>query len=230
LKALAAALAAWDQSLSLDAGEPLAWNALVWFACKRTFETLVTSTVFDALSGTELYPAALANALRDRFPSASLFPNGKRALLVAALDDAAAWLKTRFGSIDTKTFKLGDVQTAEFDAADKGRLEVMGSPKAGGFETVDVASIAFFEMGKPRMTFSTKTAALYRMVIGFGADGTPEATFDTARGASGDPDSPHFGDLQKPWVERQHVPLPFRQTDVDAKTEVTVTLKGLQKK
>lgn len=231
LKALAAALAAWDRSMSLDAGEPIVWDALVGFAMKRTFEPVVMTTIFNALAGSpELYAAALANAFRDRFPSASLFPNGKRVRMMEALDDTAAWLKMRFGSTDPKTFKLGDVQTAEFDAADKGKLEVMGAPKGGGFETIDVSNVGFFDNGVPRTTFVTKEAALYRMVIGFGADGVPEATFDTARGASGDPDSPHFGDLQKPWVDRQYVSLPFRQADIDAKTEVTVTLKGLQKK
>jgi len=228
LAPLAQSLATWDQKYAENQGESLAFSALVWFASKRVLENELGPSLFDgfANSAPELLPATLKNALEDRFVSGFLFPNGKRAVLVGALADAAAWLRMRFGSIDTKSFRLGDVQTAHFDEIWPGRLAVPDVVKPGGFDTIDVASVAFFDKGTPRQKYATTLAGLYRMVIGFADDGVPEATFDTARGASGEPDSPHFSDLQDAWSKRTHVALPYRDADIAAHTESSVVLKA----
>jgi len=50
------------------------------------------------------------------------------------------------------------------------------------------------------------------------------ATVAIARGASGDPSSPHFGDLEAAWIDGAHAPLAFRRADVEARTTDTTTL------
>jgi penicillin G amidase len=44
------------------------------------------------------------------------------------------------------------------------------------------------------------------------------------RGISGDPDSPHFGDLQADWVESRSRPLLFERADVEAVATERLTL------
>jgi hypothetical protein len=59
-----------------------------------------------------------------------------------------------------------------------------------------------------------------------GEDDTPEATFDFALGASGEPSSPHFDDLTPAWLDAAHVKLPFRRADVDVRITERADLKA----
>lgn len=68
------------------------------------------------------------------------------------------------------------------------------------------------------VTLETDALGIYRMVIGFDADGTPRATIDFARGTRVDPDDRHFSDWETHWANAEHVELPFRSFTGEEKT------------
>jgi acyl-homoserine lactone acylase PvdQ len=155
------------------------------------------------------------NVFDDRVPDPSFFlPHGKNAALVGALDDTAAWLVARFGSADPSTLALGTVHRAQFAAAHPGLVQP-ATPVPGSDDTVNVAAAGFFTGGQPRELFTVTSMALYRMTVGFGADGVPEASLNFAGGTSEDPSSPFHGDQMRRWTESKHVALPFRRADVE---------------
>ena len=93
-------------------------------------------------------------------------------------------------------------------------------------ETVAVAPTPFFQDGEVRETFGCTQASLYRMVLGFADDGTPEAVVNFARGTSEDPASPHFDDRDPAWAAIEYEPLLFRRADVEAKVTERQTLEA----
>jgi penicillin G amidase len=228
LAALGAALVAWDRSMAPDRGEPLAFLGLTWFAAQRLFEKPMSNLLFDAVA--ERSPpylmGALRNTLDDRFPAAPTFmPEGKSALLLAALDDAASWLAGRFGTSDPSAYRLDQVQAAVFaPLVPGGPLVVPPVPVGGGTDTLNVAASAFFKGGAPRELMSPQDMSLYRMIVSFADDGTPEAQLNFAMGVSGEPTSPSFLDQQARWAAVDYAPLPFRKADVEQRAASRRTL------
>lgn len=228
LTALAARLAAWDRRASVDQAEPVIFLGLAWFAASRAFRESLNPALFDAVASQSppFLLGLLRNLITGRIPDAAYFaPDGVHALLLGALDDTAAWLVDRYGSTDAAP-RLGVIQAAEFPSTFGGDLVVPLEPIGGGADTVNVAPAAFLEAGEPREKLVTRLMALYRMVVGFGEDGTPEATVDFARGAREDPESPYFADQQSTWAAAEHVPLPFRRADVEAAATERATIRG----
>lgn len=228
LATLGGKLAAWDRDFGKDQGEPLVLLGLEWFAAKRLFEEPMTSTLFEAV-GSKSPPfliGALHNTLAGRYAAADTFlpAGGRRALLLASLDDTAAWLTTAFGGTDPAAFKLADVQAAVFSSAYGHDLALPRFPVGGHVDTVNVAEVPFFGKGAPLGHFDATQIGLYRMVVGFDAAGDAEATVDFAGGSSGDPTSPHFGDQMQTWLAAGHVPLPFHRADVEAAAESRTVL------
>jgi hypothetical protein len=105
----------------------------------------------------------------------------------------------------------------------------------GSADTISVSEAPFFQSGAaldgptalaPLQEFSATAGPIYRMVIGFGDDGLPEATVDFTRGVNGEPGTVHFGDQQDLWQSVGHEPLWFRRADVDANMESVATLSA----
>lgn len=232
LTALAAKLAAWDRRFDRTRPEPVIFFAMEWFAAKRVLQEPFTPPLFNAVasgSSGQFLMANLRNILEKRVPESEMFlPQGRRPVMLAALADAAAWLTTRFGS-PTATFTMADVHGAEFASVLGGKLEVPRVSVGGSFDTVNVSVAPFFDGDAPRSAFTAHAGSLYRMVVGFADDGTPEATLDFARGASGEPGDPHFADQQERWLSAGHMPLPFRRADVEARVTAKQTLEGVSR-
>jgi len=219
LHTLGNALLAWDKSMAPDRGEPLAFIGLTWFAARDIFSERMSKLLFDAVA--EKSPpylmGALRNTLSERYATASsLIPEGKDALLLASLDEAAAWLTGRFGSVDVADYKLTDVQAAVFAPLfSGGGFDVPAVPVGGGTDTINVAASAFFQGDTPRTQISPQDMSLYRMIVSFAGDGVPEAQINFAMGVSGEPTSPHFLDQQQRWAAVEYSALPFRKAVVD---------------
>ena len=79
-----------------------------------------------------------------------------------------------------------------------------------------------------RASLETDEMSLYRMVVRFAEDGTPEALVDFARGVSEDPGSPRFADQHERWARCELVPLPFRKAEVDAQVSERIILFGAE--
>lgn len=227
LATLAQRLGAWDRRLSRDQAAPVIFNAVSWFAAKRIFEPAYTSLLFETIHEFKpgFFMGALYNVLAGRYTTAAQYVPDSRLLLLGALSDTAAWLTTRFGSIDA-AYTWGDVHLAEFPTDFGGELSVEPFAIDGGDETVAVAPTPFFQDGEVRETFGCTQASLYRMVLGFADDGTPEAVVNFARGTSEDPASPHFDDRDPAWAAIEYEPLLFRRADVEAKVTERQTLEA----
>jgi penicillin amidase len=225
LAQLAARLAAWDRRFDRTKAEPAIFEAFEWFAAQQVFESLFTSPLFDAIGdkSPQFFLGLLRNVIEKRFAGADALVPDPRLLFLAALDSTLSWMKARFGSADA-AFTRADVHAAEFVTDFGGKLTVTPVPVDGSEDTINVSQAGFFTKGAPRDVALSHEGSLYRMVIGFGGDGVPEATVDFARGASGEPDSPHFGDQQDAWVAVQHPALAFRQADVDARATARTKL------
>ena len=229
LLAYGAKLSAWDHTMRRDEAEPLLFNALVWFAARRTFEKPMTSALFGAIheASPPFFLGLLRNVLTNRFADASYFaPEGPRVLLLASLDEASTWIQERFGSIDAD-FKLGDVQGALFQSDLPGSAwDTEPMVVDGAADTINVAPTRFFDGGEPAAYYEATEMSLYRMVVGFGADGVPEATVNFGRGTSAEPDSPHYDDQDEAWSKVTYTTLPFRRAEVEARQESRATLPG----
>lgn len=229
LEALAATLSAWDRRFVRTEKAPVIYLGLEWFACKRAFEAPFTPTLFNAIANksTSTFPGMLHNVITKRFQGSEIFmPGGQNAFVLGALDDAAAWLKQRFGSLDA-AFTLGDVHAAEFSSEYGGELAVDPVVVDGHLDTVNVSYAAFFNTdGNPLEEFRADEMALYRMVVGFNEQGRATATINFARGSREDPSDPHFDSQNEIWSKGDHVPLPFERKDVEAKAGERVILRA----
>lgn len=226
LVALGARLAAWDRTMRADSADALVFLGTSWFAAKRAFGTQLPSSLLQAIA-TKSPPfllGALRNVVDDRFAAAASFkPDGVRALLVAALDDCAAWLQARFAGAP---YRLSDMVQAGFHNGYGGALDAGLVPVSGGSDTIMVAEAPFFDGDAPAAHAVAQEMSLYRMAMRFDDDGVPAAVVDFARGTREDPASPHFADAEPAWVAGAHVPLPFRRADVVAQAGERVTLAG----
>jgi penicillin amidase len=184
---------------------------------------LLFETIHEFSPG--FFMGALHNVLSGRYATAAQYVPDPRLLMLGALSETAAWLTTRFGAIDA-AYTWGDVHVAEFPTDFGGELSVEPFAIDGGAETVSVAGAPFFEGDGVRETFGCRQASLYRMVLGFADDGTPEAVVNFARGTSEDPASPHFDDRDPAWTAIEYEPLLFRQADVEAKVTERRTLEA----
>jgi penicillin amidase len=226
---LANRLKAWDGQYRQDSGEAVIFFALQWFAARRVFEGPFTSPLFDGIASASqpYFIGQLRNVLEGRFATADKFlPNGPSALLLAALDDAASWLKDRFGS-SAAPYAWGDVHVAELSTSFGGELSVPAIKRSGAIDTINVSDCSFFtDEGGARDEFVAHDGSVYRFVMGFGEDGRPTATIDFSHGTSGEPGDKHFSDQNDLWAQAGHTPLPFEKTDVDAHAESRVMLSA----
>jgi penicillin amidase len=229
LTSIAADLAGWDRTMSRTEGVPIAFAALEWFLAARVYEPSLPTALFSAVcaKSSPFFVGQLRNVLASRFAMASTYvgTGGMNALLVGALSDTSAWLTSAFKTTDTKTLSWGSFNQIAWDNPVGGSLDVAPEGIDGTNDTVKVAEATFFAPdGGPAGTMAVNNVSNYRMVIQFANGTTPSATLDFARGASGEPTSPYFGNADPAWVAGTHVPLPFAKGDVDDGSVGTVVL------
>ena len=225
---LADNLIAWDRRMLRERGEPLVFHALAWFSARRAFSGALPAVLFEAIA-TRSPPyllGQLRNVLARRFPAADSFlPAGGRAeLVLRALADTAAWLRTRYGSVDPASFRWGDVNVCVFTNPLGGPLEPAPVGVDGASDTVKVNESPFFVGGAPRERFESKDVSLYRMVVAFESDGRAQATVGFARGTGEDPTGPHFADQEASWIAGQPSRLAFLRTEVQTRTTLRAVL------
>ncbi|EYF03281.1 penicillin acylase family protein [Chondromyces apiculatus] len=229
LPKLGAILAGWDSRLDRAEAGALVFHAMSWFAAKEVFasDEAYTSLLFDAVQEYKptVFLGTLYNLLADRFEAGSTFVSDPRVLVLDALAETATWLTARFGSVDA-TYAWGDLHVATFPAAYGGELSVTPFGVDGGDDTVNVSPAPFFEGDAVREQFGAVQGSLYRMVVGFGEDNTPEAVVNFSRGSSEEPGSPHFDDQDAAWVAGEYGKLLFRKADVEAGVTDRMTLEA----
>lgn len=171
---------------------------------------------FAALAATGMYPNAN-----------ELMQQGRDIAVMQALSDAAKWLEAEFGGVAPDGYRWGDRHGTAFRNPYGGRLDGGWHPTDGGEDSVNVAGSSFFEPESTKVVkqFESQDGAVFRVVTSFAADGTPEAVVNFPPGNSADPDSPHFDDTLRDWIDGRYHHYPFRRHEVDAVTEQVVTLE-----
>ncbi len=134
---------------------------------------------------------------------------GRDALVLKALDKAVAGLRQRLGP-DMSRWQYGQVKLKHIQlkhplsdavGADlQARLDLEPLPRGGYAHTVNSTSDAD----------NQATGASFRVIADVGDWDRSLGT--NTPGQSGDPDSPHYRDLYKPWANGQYFPAFFSRT------------------
>ncbi len=193
-------LATWDGRMTRDRIEPLLFIAWLREFNRQIFAEKLGPD-FNAYWG--LHPDVIENILRAHAewckrsdtPEAETCPRQ----LGAALDRALAELSQRYGA-DMKDWRWGVAHPASFSHPVWSRLPVIGAwlglaiPDDGSFDTIDNATMA---VGNETQPFTAVHGPTLRMIVDMAA---PDAArFMVTPGQSGNPLSPHYGDLMAPW-------------------------------
>jgi penicillin amidase len=156
------------------------------------------------------------------------FGSGRAFTFVHALDAVATYLTTRFGSTARTAYTWEMVHGTRFDGIWSGGTNALDGgwiPTDGALGTINVADASYYDGSRNvRMRLDATGGSIFRIAVEFRADGTPDAMVNIPRGVSGDPDSPHFDDLQDDWQVSQSRPLAFVRADVEAHMESTFTI------
>jgi penicillin amidase len=231
-----AKLSSWDRQMRRDSSEAVMFHAFSHFALKRGL-----SDDLGAFFGTLLQaePAfgfkPLRLALRKVPGTTGLLQEGRNAVLVGGLADAADWLKQRFGAVIPtmeKPYAWRDVHAAGFDHPLGGSLSAGDFPVDGSIGTVNVSAASLFDpMGKIKDRGTAHAGSIYRMVTTFDEDGTPRAVVNFPRGNAEDPKSPFYSNTHQAWLDGHYDPLLYRRSEVEAKTvqRFTLTKEGVER-
>lgn len=228
LAALHARLAAWDRRMDRASPDPVVYEAFQHFFARQVLADDL-ELMFDAvLSREPVYiMKLLALVVTGRSPmSAQYLQQGRDVLALRALAQTRDWLTTRFGGPEPSRYTWGAFHTSRPQTlfTPSGPFAVAASPSDGSIGTVNVAQAQFFDGATPRETMESHAAPGYRMVVGFGEDGTPAATINFPRGNSGDPGSPDFASTQADWDAGTYRALPFTRAAVEAAMRDRATL------
>ncbi len=215
------ALAGWDYALSPDSAA-----AAVYVAWQRALLESLSARLFPpelqgAVPGKSLAKIiGWVEALDPR-----LFPGGaasRDSLLMSSLGRAAAFLTKIFGP-DAERWRYGDIKfhhvllrhplSDAVGAATRRLLDAGPLPRGGSAQTVNMTSDSD----------NQASGATFRFVVDL-AD-WDLAVGTNSPGQSGDPASPHYSDLFRPWVEGRYFPVCFSTARVLAEAEATVLLK-----
>jgi penicillin amidase len=229
LSALSARLEKWDRQMRRGSTEAALFFAVAHFMSKRSVGDEL-GPFFNRLL--QLEPSFVYKAwrlsLRDVPGTTGVLQEGKRVLLVSALADAYDWAKQRFGVSNPESdssFAWRDIHFAKFDHIMGGKWSAPWVPVDGSVGTVSPANSALVDgEGKLNERFATDEGPLFRMVVGWSADGQPEASINYPRGNDADPGSRFFENTHKDWQENRSKPLPFRRADVEAAAVERLTL------
>lgn len=150
-------------------------------------------------------------------------PSAVRApVMLAALADALAELRGRLGP-DMATWTWGRLHTAKFvpaiaelaDPALAARMTLGPLPVPGSSSTPRAATWRASD-------FTQSAGASVRVVMDVGA--WDNSMVINTPGQSGDPDSPHYGDLFPLWASGGYVPLRYSRAAVEADAETVIRL------
>jgi len=204
LDTLVELLVGWDRAMTRDSAAALVMHAYAYFIARRVLADDLPLLFYSAL---ELQPSFLikvaAMALRgDYARGQEVMAEGRDWLLLAALDDVAALLKTRYGTVDPAAYRLSDARFTSLDGATGTGIDRGLVATDGGESSINVAadSTFFGPGGEVLERWVSPHGPIFRHVGSFDDDGTPRLRFSFPLGNVADPDSPHWEDMQDDWL------------------------------
>lgn len=210
-------LAEWDRDMSRPQAAPVAFTGFSYFLTRAVIADDL-SLFFGPIAEQQAIYILKFALLALRHPVGGTLQEGRQLLVLRSLAETADWLLAEQGSID-EGYSWGDFHGTSFGSIAGPSLEGGWIATDGGDGTVNVSSARFFggEDGT-RDRLESGGGAIYRMVAEIGEDGVPRAEFNMPRGNSGDPESPHWNDLERDWVAGTYRPLLFANDAIEAAT------------
>lgn len=227
-KALAL-LRGWDLRMDRNRPEPLLYMEWLWRFAHAVFDPPLGPLAEDYFG---LHPTILATIL-SRDPSwcgdaGAAPPADCSALLRRTLGEALDALAQRHGA-DMAAWRWGSEHIAPLEAQVLSRVPVVGglislaTPTDGGPYTLNRGATTIIDPDAP---FAHTHGAGYRAVYDL-ADRT-RSRFMIATGQSGNPLSPHWGDLVADWRDGRYLTLHGGEADLAAAGESLTTLQPRQ--
>jgi len=223
-------LSGWDRQMRRDSAEAVMFFAFAHFATKRALGDelgLFLPTLFDAEPAFAFKPLRLA---LKKVPGADkLLQEGRNAILMGGLADAADWLKMRFGTVlptMQKPYAWKDVHSASFHHLLGSKWDGRNVAVDGSVGTVNVSSATMLNgKGDPKETWAAEDGSLYRMITTFDESGQPQAVVNFPRGNDENPQSPFYNNQTAAWADVKHAPLLYRRADVEKNVAQKFTLR-----
>jgi penicillin amidase len=207
-------LAAWDFRMSRDQVAPTIFSAWAPAAYRRAIGL--------ALAGERDVTTLLAQRPEyewfEEFLSAPTAMSGggsgnPDSLLLAALDDALTDLTRRFGP-DKAAWRYGILHQALFQHPLSAKYDLPSASRGGDGNTVYATG------GRD---FRQTSGASFREIVDL-AD-FDRSVVTNVPGQSGDPRSPHYGDLLPLWANDHYFPLVYTRARVEAETAQVLWLR-----
>jgi penicillin amidase len=142
-------------------------------------------------------------------PDASFGPRPEPArdsLVLAALDDAMTTLSQSLGA-DVSQWKWGDIHLAPFKHAFVSEFDLKPARRGGDGTTVNATAGPGFEQ---------TAGASFREIIDL--SNWDNSWVTSTPGQSGQPGSPHYGDLLELWRNYEYFPLAYSRARVEKET------------
>ncbi|WP_343718438.1 penicillin acylase family protein, partial [Inquilinus sp.] len=226
-KALAL-LHGWDLRMDRNRPEPLIYMEWLWRFAHAVFDPPLGPLAEDYFG---LHPTILATIL-SRDPSwcgdAKAPPADCGALLRRTLGESLDALAERHGA-DMAAWRWGSEHIAPLEAQVLSRVPVIGglislaTPTDGGPYTLNRGATTITDPDAP---FAHTHGAGYRAVYDLADRG--RSRFMIATGQSGNPLSPHWGDLVADWRDGRYLTLQGGEADLAAAGESLTTLQPRQ--
>src|SRR5487761_460472 len=195
-----AKLAAWDDRMDRGRSEPLIFAAWLREFTRALFEPKLGKIFPDYWS---VHPDVVRTILLDHPDWCDA--KGCATLLVPALDRALADLRQRYGD-NMDAWRWGEAHPARLRHPLWSRLLLLGRvltptiAAPGASDTLDAGAFAISDGANP---FGDRLGPVMRMIVNMAH---PEAAqFMIVPGQSGNPLSPHWADLLKPWRDVRYV-------------------------
>jgi penicillin amidase len=218
-----ALLATWDYRLEADSAPAALFE--VWWA-KHLKPTLLAALVPNASARSLIVPGdveSILRALEAPGPGFGSKPvEGRNRLLLSTLAAAYRDCAERMGG-KPSAWRWGKIHHGFFEHAVSAvggkaggpSFNVGPLPKGGGDSTPMMAAY------RP-MDFRVTLGASVRIVIDVGD--WDKSKWINSPGQSGDPRSPHYGDLAPLWAKGKYVPMLYSKAAVDEATEQRIVL------
>jgi penicillin amidase len=199
-------LRSWNFVMKADQAAPAIYEAWLGAVRKRLVAMLLPSEL-ATLVGRVFDLETIADLVKK--PDASFGPRPEPArdsLVLAALDDAMSTLSQSLGA-DVSQWKWGDIHLAPFKHAFVSEFDLKPARRGGDGTTVNATAGPGFEQ---------TAGASFREIIDL--SNWDNSWVTSTPGQSGQPGSPHYGDLLELWRNYEYFPLAYSRVRVEKET------------